>query len=139
MRFADELALRIDGLMCLPPQDEPAGAHFVLLGKLAAQLGLDTLSMGMSAILKWRWHWARRIFASVQPFAQETDSLAFDPAMAICGRFGVQQTAWSHGLSAMQPRWGGNCFSPNAGKSHCPRPFRAVHHSCPIRKTRHRS
>ena len=45
---SDELALRIDGLMCLPPQDEPAGAHFVLLGKLAAQLGLDTLSMGMS-------------------------------------------------------------------------------------------
>lgn len=44
----DELALRIDGLMCLPPQGEPAGAHFVLLGKLAAQLGLDTLSMGMS-------------------------------------------------------------------------------------------
>ena len=40
--------MRIDGLMCLPPQDEPAGAHFVLLGKLAAQLGLDSLSMGMS-------------------------------------------------------------------------------------------
>mgnify|MGYP001299552363 CR=1 FL=1 len=46
---SDELALRIDGLMCLPPQDEPAGAHFVLLGKLAAQLGLDKLSMGMSS------------------------------------------------------------------------------------------
>lgn len=45
---ADELGLRIDGLMCLPPQDEPAAAHFVLLGKLAAQLGLAHLSMGMS-------------------------------------------------------------------------------------------
>lgn len=43
-----ELGLRIAGLMCLPPQDEPAAAHFVLLGKLAAQVGLAELSMGMS-------------------------------------------------------------------------------------------
>ena len=45
---SDGLGLRIDGLMCLPPQDEPAAAHFVLLGKLAAELGLAELSMGMS-------------------------------------------------------------------------------------------
>ena len=44
----NELGLQISGLMCLPPQDEPAGAHFILLGKLAEQVGLAQLSMGMS-------------------------------------------------------------------------------------------
>lgn len=44
----DELGLVIDGLMCLPPQDEAAGPHFALLAKLADELGLDNLSMGMS-------------------------------------------------------------------------------------------
>jgi pyridoxal phosphate enzyme (YggS family) len=43
-----ELGLKIDGLMCLPPIDEAAGPHFALLGKLAAQLNLAHLSMGMS-------------------------------------------------------------------------------------------
>jgi pyridoxal phosphate enzyme (YggS family) len=42
------LGLQISGLMCLPPQDEPAAVHFMLLGKLAAQVGLAELSMGMS-------------------------------------------------------------------------------------------
>lgn len=40
--------LTIDGLMCIPPQDEPAGPHFALLGKIAARNGLARLSMGMS-------------------------------------------------------------------------------------------
>jgi pyridoxal phosphate enzyme (YggS family) len=44
----DGLGLRISGLMCLPPQNEPAGPHFVLLGRLAEQLGVAELSMGMS-------------------------------------------------------------------------------------------
>lgn len=44
----DELGLDIDGLMCLPPQDEAAGPHFALLKKLADELGVSGLSMGMS-------------------------------------------------------------------------------------------
>lgn len=44
----EELGLEIAGLMCLPPADEAAGPHFALLGKLAAQHGIETLSMGMS-------------------------------------------------------------------------------------------
>lgn len=44
----NELGLQISGLMCLPPQDEPPSAHFILLGKLAEQVGLAQLSMGMS-------------------------------------------------------------------------------------------
>jgi pyridoxal phosphate enzyme (YggS family) len=37
-----------EGLMCIPPQDEPAGPHFALLAKIAARNGLTGLSMGMS-------------------------------------------------------------------------------------------
>jgi len=40
---------RLLGLMCIPPVAEPAGPHFALLAKLAARLGLDQVSMGMSA------------------------------------------------------------------------------------------
>lgn len=44
----DELGLKIDGLMCIPPVDENPGPHFALLGKIAARNGIKTLSMGMS-------------------------------------------------------------------------------------------
>ncbi|MDW9712918.1 YggS family pyridoxal phosphate-dependent enzyme [Sinorhizobium meliloti] len=44
----DELALNIEGLMCIPPFDENPGPHFALLAKLAGQCGLSRLSMGMS-------------------------------------------------------------------------------------------
>lgn len=45
----DEFGLSIEGLMCIPPLDEPPEPHFALLAKLAADLGLASLSMGMSA------------------------------------------------------------------------------------------
>jgi pyridoxal phosphate enzyme (YggS family) len=41
--------LPVDGLMCIPPADEPPSPHFALLGKIAVRNGLHTLSMGMSA------------------------------------------------------------------------------------------
>ena len=37
-----------EGLMCIPPADEPPGPHFALLRKIAARNGLKNLSMGMS-------------------------------------------------------------------------------------------
>jgi pyridoxal phosphate enzyme (YggS family) len=40
--------LELEGLMCIPPADEPPGPHFALLGKIAARNGLAKLSMGMS-------------------------------------------------------------------------------------------
>jgi len=40
--------LTLEGLMCIPPADEPPGPHFALLGKIAARNGLAKLSMGMS-------------------------------------------------------------------------------------------
>lgn len=40
--------LQPEGLMCIPPADEPAGPHFALLRQIAARNGLDGLSMGMS-------------------------------------------------------------------------------------------
>lgn len=43
-----DLGLKIDGLMCLPPIDAAAGPHFALLAKLAAGIGVENLSMGMS-------------------------------------------------------------------------------------------
>jgi len=45
----DTYGLAIDGLMCIPPEAEPAGPHFALLAKIAARNGLTKLSMGMSA------------------------------------------------------------------------------------------
>jgi pyridoxal phosphate enzyme (YggS family) len=50
LRFCrDDLGLAIAGLMCIPPQEEAAGVHFAFLAKLARELGLAALSMGMSA------------------------------------------------------------------------------------------
>jgi pyridoxal phosphate enzyme (YggS family) len=43
-----EFGLRIDGLMCVPPQDEEPALHFALLAKIAWRNGLEGLSMGMS-------------------------------------------------------------------------------------------
>ncbi len=45
----NECALNVTGLMCIPPQDEPAALHFALLKKIAGELGLEHLSMGMSS------------------------------------------------------------------------------------------
>lgn len=40
--------LKIVGLMCIPPQDEPSALHFAFLKKLAEENNLQELSMGMS-------------------------------------------------------------------------------------------
>jgi hypothetical protein len=45
---ARDYGLAIDGLMCIPPADEPPGPHFALLAQMAARHGLRELSMGMS-------------------------------------------------------------------------------------------
>jgi hypothetical protein len=45
----EELKLDMCGLMCIPPQDDPPGVHFAFLAKLAHELGVSELSMGMSA------------------------------------------------------------------------------------------
>jgi len=46
--YASKLELPLEGLMCIPPATEDAALHFALLAKLARDLGLDQLSMGMS-------------------------------------------------------------------------------------------
>ena len=48
-RCRGEFGLRLEGLMCIPPHDEPPGPHFALTAKIAARNGLAGLSMGMSA------------------------------------------------------------------------------------------
>jgi pyridoxal phosphate enzyme (YggS family) len=48
-RCRTEYGLAIEGLMCLPPFEEPPAPHFALLKKIAARNGLALLSMGMSA------------------------------------------------------------------------------------------
>ncbi|MFP4518190.1 MAG: YggS family pyridoxal phosphate-dependent enzyme [Oceanicaulis sp.] len=48
-RCREAYGLSIEGLMCIPPVDEPASLHFALLAKLASACGVDKLSMGMSA------------------------------------------------------------------------------------------
>jgi PLP dependent protein len=40
--------LKVEGLMCIPPEAEPPGPHFALLRKIAERNGLAKLSMGMS-------------------------------------------------------------------------------------------
>lgn len=41
--------LKIEGLTCIPPVDDPPGPHFALLNKLAREADIKNLSMGMSA------------------------------------------------------------------------------------------
>ena len=43
------MALTIDGLMCIPPEDEAPTPHFIALARMAARNGLTGLSMGMSS------------------------------------------------------------------------------------------
>jgi pyridoxal phosphate enzyme (YggS family) len=45
----EQHGLTIEGLMCIPPFDEPPAPHFALLAKIATRNGLQKLSMGMSA------------------------------------------------------------------------------------------
>jgi len=45
----NECNLNIAGLMCIPPVDEEPAVHFAFLAKLAREMGLAELSMGMSA------------------------------------------------------------------------------------------
>ncbi|MFM1815763.1 MAG: hypothetical protein RLZ98_2458 [Pseudomonadota bacterium] len=45
----EEAGLEIAGLMCIPAVEEEPAVHFAFLAKLAGELGLATLSMGMSA------------------------------------------------------------------------------------------
>jgi len=44
----EELALEIEGLMCIPPAEDHPGPYFALLRKLAEENGIAKLSMGMS-------------------------------------------------------------------------------------------
>jgi pyridoxal phosphate enzyme (YggS family) len=48
-RCRDAHGLAIEGLMCIPPADQPPSPHFALIVKIARELGLGGLSMGMSA------------------------------------------------------------------------------------------
>ncbi|WP_414472586.1 YggS family pyridoxal phosphate-dependent enzyme [Microvirga sp. M2] len=41
--------LEIEGLMCIPPAEDPPSPHFALLNTIAKRHGLTVLSMGMSA------------------------------------------------------------------------------------------
>ncbi|GGH33591.1 YggS family pyridoxal phosphate enzyme [Alsobacter metallidurans] len=45
----DRWKLQVEGLMCIPPADQPPSPHFALLRVIAQRNGLKTLSMGMSA------------------------------------------------------------------------------------------
>lgn len=45
----NKYGLKISGLMCLPPANEPPAPHFALTAKISRRNGLNLLSMGMSA------------------------------------------------------------------------------------------
>lgn len=49
VKTCQDLKLNLQGLMCIPPVNEPAAFYFALLKKLAARYNLPLLSMGMSA------------------------------------------------------------------------------------------
>ncbi len=48
LEACQKLGLNVHGLMCIPPSDDDPSLHFALLKKLAKQLNLKHLSMGMS-------------------------------------------------------------------------------------------
>src|ERR1700727_39839 len=45
----DKYGLRISGLMCIPPVDDPPAPHFALTAKIAARNGLKNPFIGMGA------------------------------------------------------------------------------------------
>jgi pyridoxal phosphate enzyme (YggS family) len=45
----ERYGLTIEGLMCIPPAEDPPSPHFALLRTIAERNGLKVLSMGMSA------------------------------------------------------------------------------------------
>jgi PLP dependent protein len=45
----ERYGLRVDGLMCIPPANDPPAPHFALTAKIARRNRLPLLSMGMSA------------------------------------------------------------------------------------------
>lgn len=45
----EQYGLDVEGLMCIPPADEPPAPHFALLTTIARRNGLKVISMGMSA------------------------------------------------------------------------------------------
>ena len=47
-RCRDVHGLAVEGLMCIPPAEENPGPYFALLAKIAAEAGVEKLSMGMS-------------------------------------------------------------------------------------------
>ncbi|MEO1198619.1 MAG: YggS family pyridoxal phosphate-dependent enzyme [Pseudomonadota bacterium] len=49
VRCREAHGLEIEGLMCIPPIEDQPSPHFALLKQLADELGLATVSMGMSA------------------------------------------------------------------------------------------
>lgn len=49
LKCRERYGLAIEGLMCIPPFDQPPAPHFALLAKIAARNRLEKLSMGMSA------------------------------------------------------------------------------------------
>ncbi|MDB2415057.1 YggS family pyridoxal phosphate-dependent enzyme [Rickettsiales bacterium] len=46
--YSIKMGLKIEGLMCIPPADEDPSVYFDNLRKLAKDLGVSSLSMGMS-------------------------------------------------------------------------------------------
>lgn len=49
LKSAQDGGLKVVGLMCIPPIEEPAGPHFAFLARLAEAHDLPQRSMGMSA------------------------------------------------------------------------------------------
>ncbi len=49
IRCREQHGLAISGLMCIPPVNDNPGPHFALLRKLGEEVGVQHLSMGMSA------------------------------------------------------------------------------------------
>jgi pyridoxal phosphate enzyme (YggS family) len=49
LRYATATKVRVTGLMCIPPADQPPRPHFERLRQLAHDHSLSDLSMGMSA------------------------------------------------------------------------------------------
>jgi PLP dependent protein len=45
----DRWGLAVEGLMCIPPAEDPSSPHFAFLAAIARRNGLRLLSMGMSA------------------------------------------------------------------------------------------
>ncbi len=138
-RCREEYGLEIEGLMAIPPFDEPPAPHFALLARMAKELGLKTVSMGMSADYEIAVaHGAThvRVGSAIFGARPKAPAGAYPIEVIVSGPIRGSSRTRSFRLSATQPSVASNPSRARCRKMALPKPFRGGASLWPITMTR---